>query len=109
MHRNISTLAKDDLIAKVKNAKYDGYRLTYGGLDYLAMTSTVSATRLVLARSLISTSALHKQTVSWSSSSTDWVAYPSVPSRRTVTTFVVATQEVGCTSALLQHRRSMLS
>lgn len=39
MHRNISTLAKDDLIAKVKNAKYDGYRLTYGGLDYLAMNT----------------------------------------------------------------------
>ena len=39
MHRNISTLAKDGLIAKVKNAKYDGYRLTYGGLDYLAMNT----------------------------------------------------------------------
>lgn len=39
MHRNISTLAKDGLIAKVKNAKYDGYRLTYGGLDYLAMNA----------------------------------------------------------------------
>ncbi|TLD11470.1 hypothetical protein E2P81_ATG10181 [Venturia nashicola] len=39
VHRNISTLAKDDLIAKVKNAKYDGYRLTYGGLDYLAMNT----------------------------------------------------------------------
>jgi len=36
VHRNISTLAKDGLIAKVKNARYDGYRLTYGGLDYLA-------------------------------------------------------------------------
>lgn len=39
MQRNISTLAKDGLIAKVKNAKYDGYRLTYGGLDYLAMNA----------------------------------------------------------------------
>lgn len=39
MHRNISTLAKDGLIAKVKNARYDGYRLTYGGLDYLAMNT----------------------------------------------------------------------
>jgi RIO kinase 2 len=39
VHRNISTLAKDGLIAKVKNAKYDGYRLTYGGLDYLAMNT----------------------------------------------------------------------
>ncbi|KAI9789818.1 MAG: hypothetical protein M1816_005735 [Peltula sp. TS41687] len=36
-HKNISTLAKMGLISKVKNAKYDGYRLTYGGLDYLAL------------------------------------------------------------------------
>ncbi|KAH6599920.1 hypothetical protein BASA50_002694 [Batrachochytrium salamandrivorans] len=33
----ISTLAKNNLIAKVQNAKYDGYRLTYGGYDYLAL------------------------------------------------------------------------
>ncbi|KAF7507796.1 hypothetical protein GJ744_010097 [Endocarpon pusillum] len=37
LQRCISTLAKANLIAKVKNAKYDGYRLTYGGLDYLAL------------------------------------------------------------------------
>ncbi|KAF4774341.1 RIO1 family protein [Colletotrichum scovillei] len=37
VHRCISNLAKVGLIAKVKEAKYDGYRLTYGGLDYLAM------------------------------------------------------------------------
>ncbi|KAL3472104.1 Rio2, N-terminal-domain-containing protein [Aspergillus californicus] len=37
--RAISTLAKTNLIAKVKNAKYDGYRLTYGGLDYLALNA----------------------------------------------------------------------
>jgi len=37
VHNCISTLAKIGLIAKVKNAKYDGYRLTYGGLDYLAL------------------------------------------------------------------------
>ncbi|OLN81241.1 Serine/threonine-protein kinase rio2 [Colletotrichum chlorophyti] len=37
VHRSISALAKVGLIAKVKEAKYDGYRLTYGGLDYLAM------------------------------------------------------------------------
>ena len=30
--RSISTLAKVGLIARLKNAKYDGYRLTYGGL-----------------------------------------------------------------------------
>ncbi|EMC91816.1 hypothetical protein BAUCODRAFT_79372 [Baudoinia panamericana UAMH 10762] len=39
VHRCISTLAKAGLIAKVKNAKYDGYRLTYGGLDYLALNT----------------------------------------------------------------------
>ncbi|KAK9455462.1 RIO1 family-domain-containing protein [Dipodascopsis uninucleata] len=33
----ISDLAKANLIAKVRNAKYDGYRLTYGGYDYLAI------------------------------------------------------------------------
>ncbi|KAL1967912.1 hypothetical protein VTN77DRAFT_2329 [Rasamsonia byssochlamydoides] len=37
VHKCISNLAKNNLIAKVKNAKYDGYRLTYGGLDYLAL------------------------------------------------------------------------
>ena len=36
-HRSISTLAKANLIARTKNAKYDGYRLTYGGLDYLSL------------------------------------------------------------------------
>ncbi|PLN79165.1 serine/threonine-protein kinase RIO2 [Aspergillus taichungensis] len=39
VHRAISTLAKMNLIAKMKNAKYDGYRLTYGGLDYLALNT----------------------------------------------------------------------
>jgi len=37
VHKSISTLAKNGLIAKVQNAKYDGYRLTYGGYDYLAL------------------------------------------------------------------------
>ncbi|PGH14113.1 Atypical/RIO/RIO2 protein kinase [Helicocarpus griseus UAMH5409] len=37
VHKCISNLAKINLIARVKNAKYDGYRLTYGGLDYLAL------------------------------------------------------------------------
>jgi len=36
-NRSISALAKNNLIARLKNAKYDGYRLTYGGLDYLAL------------------------------------------------------------------------
>jgi RIO kinase 2 len=35
--RHISILAKLGLIAKVQNARYDGYRLTYGGYDYLAL------------------------------------------------------------------------
>ncbi|RKF55202.1 Serine/threonine-protein kinase rio2 [Golovinomyces cichoracearum] len=39
VHRSISTLAKFGLIARLKNIKYDGYRLTYGGLDYLALNT----------------------------------------------------------------------
>ncbi|ATZ55750.1 Bcrio2 [Botrytis cinerea B05.10] len=39
VHRCISALAKVNLIARLKNAKYDGYRLTYGGLDYLALNT----------------------------------------------------------------------
>ncbi|KEF55693.1 RIO kinase 2 [Exophiala aquamarina CBS 119918] len=39
VQRSISLIAKANLIAKVKNAKYEGYRLTYGGLDYLALHS----------------------------------------------------------------------
>ncbi|GAB1318967.1 Serine/threonine-protein kinase rio2 [Madurella fahalii] len=37
VHKSISSLAKTGLIARMKEAKYDGYRLTYGGLDYLAL------------------------------------------------------------------------
>lgn len=37
VHRSIAALAKVGLIARVKGAKYDGYRLSYGGLDYLAL------------------------------------------------------------------------
>jgi RIO kinase 2 len=39
VHRSISALAKVGLIARLKNAKYDGYRLTYGGLDYLSLNT----------------------------------------------------------------------
>lgn len=39
VQRSFSLLAKTNLIAKVRNTKYDGYRLTYGGLDYLALHS----------------------------------------------------------------------
>ncbi|KAI8894159.1 RIO1 family-domain-containing protein [Globomyces pollinis-pini] len=37
IHKVISVLAKNNLIAKVQHTKYDGYRLTYGGYDYLAL------------------------------------------------------------------------
>ncbi|KAI1874756.1 uncharacterized protein JN550_002185 [Neoarthrinium moseri] len=37
VHRSISALAKTGLIGRIKEAKYDGYRLTYGGMDYLAL------------------------------------------------------------------------
>ncbi|PSS02316.1 atypical/RIO/RIO2 protein kinase [Coniella lustricola] len=37
VHKSISNLAKNGLIGRIKEAKYDGYRLTYGGLDYLAL------------------------------------------------------------------------
>ncbi|KAL2120657.1 hypothetical protein VTJ04DRAFT_4684 [Mycothermus thermophilus] len=37
VHKSIATLAKAGLIARMKEARYDGYRLTYGGLDYLAL------------------------------------------------------------------------
>ncbi|KAJ3082409.1 Serine/threonine-protein kinase RIO2 [Quaeritorhiza haematococci] len=37
IHKILGDLAKYNLIARVQNAKYDGYRLTYGGYDYLAL------------------------------------------------------------------------
>lgn len=46
VHKCISNLAKVGLIAKVKNAKYDGYRLTYGGLDYLALNTHRKASNI---------------------------------------------------------------
>ncbi|KAL5428609.1 hypothetical protein PMIN04_000755 [Paraphaeosphaeria minitans] len=46
VHKSISNLAKIGLIAKVKNAKYDGYRLTYGGLDYLALHTHTKASTI---------------------------------------------------------------
>ncbi|KAF1817176.1 hypothetical protein P152DRAFT_426805 [Eremomyces bilateralis CBS 781.70] len=39
VNRSIANLAKVGLIGRVKNARYDGYRLTYGGLDYLALNA----------------------------------------------------------------------
>ncbi|CAG8528317.1 11595_t:CDS:10, partial [Ambispora leptoticha] len=40
-HKLLGELAKKNLVARVKNAKYDGYRLTYGGYDYLALKTFV--------------------------------------------------------------------
>ncbi|KAI0800910.1 RIO1 family-domain-containing protein [Fomes fomentarius] len=37
VNKLLGSLAKRNLIARVQNARYDGYRLTYGGYDYLAM------------------------------------------------------------------------
>jgi RIO kinase 2 len=37
IHKCISTLAKNNLISRIQHQSYDGYRLTYGGLDYLAL------------------------------------------------------------------------
>ncbi|KZT40090.1 RIO1-domain-containing protein [Sistotremastrum suecicum HHB10207 ss-3] len=37
VNKHLGSLAKRNLIARVQNTKYDGYRLTYGGYDYLAM------------------------------------------------------------------------
>jgi len=37
VNKILGTLAKRNLVAKAQNSKYDGYRLTYGGYDYLAM------------------------------------------------------------------------
>ncbi|KAI9303904.1 RIO1 family-domain-containing protein [Cunninghamella echinulata] len=36
-HKLVGDLAKRKLIGRVQNASYDGYRLTYGGYDYLAL------------------------------------------------------------------------
>lgn len=41
VNRLCGQLAKRNLIARVQNARYDGYRLTYGGLDYLALRTFV--------------------------------------------------------------------
>ncbi|PFH54538.1 hypothetical protein AMATHDRAFT_37877 [Amanita thiersii Skay4041] len=37
VNKLLGSLAKRNLVSKVQNSKYDGYRLTYGGYDYLAM------------------------------------------------------------------------
>ena len=42
VRKSISALAKTGLIGRMKETKYDGYRLTYGGLDYLALHTHAS-------------------------------------------------------------------
>ncbi|KAG6911913.1 hypothetical protein DXG01_000160 [Tephrocybe rancida] len=37
VNKLIGSLAKRNLVSRMQNSKYDGYRLTYGGYDYLAM------------------------------------------------------------------------
>ncbi|EIW66263.1 hypothetical protein TREMEDRAFT_35119 [Tremella mesenterica DSM 1558] len=37
VNKALSDLAKRNLVARVQGAKYEGFRLTYGGLDYLAL------------------------------------------------------------------------
>ncbi|KAG7881321.1 hypothetical protein KL938_003451 [Ogataea parapolymorpha] len=46
-NRAISDLAKLNLISKLRNAKYDGYRLTYNGFDYLALKTFAQKKTLV--------------------------------------------------------------
>lgn len=41
-NRAISDLAKLSLISKMRNIKYDGYRLTYNGIDYLALKTMLN-------------------------------------------------------------------
>lgn len=41
VNRSIRELAKIKLVSKVRNAKYDGYKLTYHGYDYLAIKTFI--------------------------------------------------------------------
>lgn len=41
-NRSIGDLAKLKLVSKLRNAKYDGYRLTYNGYDYLALRAMLN-------------------------------------------------------------------
>ncbi|KAL9625263.1 MAG: hypothetical protein Q9160_000665 [Pyrenula sp. 1 TL-2023] len=55
VHKSISNLAKASLVAKVKNSAYDGYRLTYGGLDHLALHAHLKANTFTSLGSQIGT------------------------------------------------------
>lgn len=41
-HRSIGDLAKVKLVSRVRNSKYDGYRLTYNGFDYMAIKTMLN-------------------------------------------------------------------
>jgi len=41
INKLLGALARRNLVARVQNAAYDGYRLTYGGLDFLALRTLV--------------------------------------------------------------------
>ncbi|CAN3363148.1 serine/threonine-protein kinase Rio2p [Diutina catenulata] len=41
-NRAIGDLAKLNLVSRLRNAKYDGFRLTYAGYDYLALKSLLN-------------------------------------------------------------------
>ncbi|KAK0527987.1 Serine/threonine-protein kinase rio2 [Tilletia horrida] len=41
INKLIGALARRNLVSRVQNAAYDGYRLTYGGLDFLALRTLV--------------------------------------------------------------------
>ena len=45
-NRSIGDLAKLKLVSRLRNAKYDGYRLTYNGFDYLAFKSLLNKNTL---------------------------------------------------------------
>ena len=52
-NRAIGDLAKLKLVARLRNAKYDGFRLTYNGFDYLALKSMLNKNTLYSVGSII--------------------------------------------------------
>mmetsp|Transcript_6317 Transcript_6317/g.7904 ORF Transcript_6317/g.7904 Transcript_6317/m.7904 type:complete len:424 (-) Transcript_6317:58-1329(-) len=52
-NRAIGDLAKLKLVARLRNAKYDGFRLTYNGYDYLALKSMLNRNTLYSVGSII--------------------------------------------------------
>ncbi|KAL8949493.1 MAG: hypothetical protein Q9222_004402 [Ikaeria aurantiellina] len=88
-HKSISTLAKANLIARVKHAKYDGYRLTYGGLDYLTLHTHFQRRTLHSTGPCVGTgkeSDIHIVLAPSPSSSSSPPSHKSQPPNRTSTT-----------------------